>query len=105
MVMVRALVGLLVIAGFVLLQVFLSKQESKVPGLILPALSFLFALMTPLMMMVPPDGVSAGFIFQMILVFLMANIPTAILIAIYFACRRSRSRNKQIDKMNIQDLD
>ncbi len=30
--------------------------------------------------------------------------PTAILLAIYWNCRGRQSRNKQLEKMNIQDL-
>lgn len=33
------------------------------------------------------------------------NIPTLILLAIYFASREKRKKNKEIEKMNIQDLD
>lgn len=51
-----------------------------------------------------PMGVNVGFIFQMILVWLLGNIPTFVLLAIYFACRGKQHRNKQLDKMNIQDL-
>ena len=40
-----------------------------------------------------------------LLLFLMYNIPTLVLLGIYFACREKYSRKKQLDKMNIQDLD
>lgn len=43
-------------------------------------------------------------IFQNIIVFLLCNISTIILIAIYLACREKFKKNKEIDKMNIQDL-
>ena len=36
--------------------------------------------------------------------FLIYNIPTAILLAIYFACREKQKRNRDLEKMNIQDL-
>lgn len=55
-------------------------------------------------MIAPSEGVNVGFIFQMILVWLLGNIPTFVLLAIYFACRGKQRRNKQLDKMNIQDL-
>lgn len=100
----RTLVFLLFIAGVIVLQVFLSKKESKWPGLVLPIIAFLFGLLYPLNMIAPSEGVNAGFIFQMILVWLLGNIPTIVLLAIYFACRGKQRRNKQLDKMNIQDL-
>jgi hypothetical protein len=39
-----------------------------------------------------------------VMLFLVANIPTVIIIVIYFACREKFKKNKEIDKMNIQDL-
>lgn len=96
--------ALLFIAGVTLLQIFLSKRESKWPGLALPIIAFLFGLLYPLNMFVPPEGVTAGFIVQMILVWLMGNIPTMVLLAIYFGCREKQRRSKQLEKMNIQDL-
>ena len=101
----RALVILLFIAGVIVLQIFLSKRESKWPGLVLPIVAFLFGLLYPLNMIAPSEGVTVGFIFQMILVWLLGNIPTIILLAIYFGCRGKKYRNKQLEKMNIQDLD
>lgn len=100
----RTLVFLLFIAGVIVLQVFLSKKENKWPGLVLPIIAFLFGLLYPLNMIAPSEGVNAGFIFQMILVWLLGNIPTIVLLTIYFACRGKQRRNKQLDKMNIQDL-
>ena len=98
------ILAVLVIAGIVCLQIFLSKRESKWPGLVLPILAFLFGLLYPLNMIAPDEGVTVSFIIQMLIVWIMGNIPTIILLAIYFGCRGKQRRNKQLDKMNIQDL-
>ena len=98
------ILAVLVIAGIVWLQIFLSKRESRWPGLVLPILAFLFGLLYPLNMIAPDEGVTVSFIIQMLIVWLMGNIPTIILLAIYFGCRGKQRRNKQLDKMNIQDL-
>jgi len=37
-------------------------------------------------------------------VILMGNLPTLVLLAIYFACRSDRKKKSEIDKMNIDDL-
>ena len=100
----RTLLFLLIIVGIILLQVFLSKRESKWPGLVLPIITFLFGLLYPLNMAVPSEGATAGFLFQMIFVWVLGNIPTIVFLAIYFGCRGKQRRNKQLDKMNIQDL-
>ena len=100
----RTLIVLLFIASVIVLQVFLSKRESKWPGLVLPLIAFLFGLLYPLNMVAPSEGVTVVFIFQMILVWLLGNIPTIVLMAIYWSCRGKQRRNKQLEKMNIQDL-
>ena len=92
----------------VLLQVFLSKRESRIPGLVLPIISFAFSIVVPMLMVVPPRA--EGFFVEMFFAFLLCNIPTAILLAIYFACRprkksEKRGAVKELDKMNVQDLD
>lgn len=102
---INLIIVLAFFAGVVWLQVYLSKRESKWPGLVLPIISFLFSLLYPLNMVVPTGGVTAGFVGQMLLVWLLGNIPTMVLLAIYFGCREKHRRNKQLDKMNIQDLD
>lgn len=96
---------ILFFATIVFLQIFLSKRDSRLPGLVLPIVAFLFSFLYPLNMMVPSEGVTAGFVFQMLFLWFLANIPTLILLAIYFGCKEKKHRNKQINKMNIQDLE
>lgn len=96
------IITLALIAGVIILQVYLSKRESKWAGLVLPIISFLISFIYPLNMAIPSVG---GYIIALIFGWLLANIPTIVLLAIYFACRGKEHRNKQLDKMNIQDLD
>lgn len=105
LVFVRLIVVLIFLAGIVLLQIWLSKREGKWPGLILPILTFLLSLLYPLNMIAPAGGVTAGFVLQMLLVWFLANIPTIVLLMIYFACREKQRRKKLLDKLNIQDLE
>lgn len=100
----KSLLALAVLVGIVFLQIFLSKRESRLPGLILPVISFVVALLFPLNMVMPPEGVTSSFVLEMIVSFLLANIPTVILLGIYFGCREKIRRKKQLEKMNIQDL-
>ena len=83
MLFIRTFILLLVaIIGGVKLQIFLSKGKSKWPGLILPIITFVFSLTWML------NISSMGSIIQTIaLIFSMlfvTNIPTVILLAIYF---------------------
>lgn len=103
--LVNLVIVLLIPVGIIALEIFLSKVTSRWPGLVLLVTAFLTSFLMPLYSVAPRGGVDAGFIAGMILLWAVGNIPTAILLAIYFACRRKRKRDKQLDKMNIQDLD
>ena len=87
--------------GLVVLQVFLSKRESKWPGLILPLLSLLISLLLVLNVTVH----NGEFPWRPILASLiLGNIPTVILLAIYAVCREKFRKQSELDKMNIKDL-
>ena len=94
--------SLVVLVGGILLQIFLSKRESRWPGLVLPLLTFLWSLLGPLNVM---DTGSVSRNVLLVLVTLLAgNIPTLILLAIYWAVREKRRVKAQIDKMKIDEL-
>lgn len=101
---IRFFLVLAIIIGSIVLQIFLSKRENKWFGRILPIISFLMSLIYPLNMATPQGGISIDFVFEMLIVFLIPNIPTVVFLVIYFACRESMRKKKQIEKMNIQDL-
>lgn len=88
--------------GGILLQIFLSKRESRWPGLVLPLITFLNALLSVL------NIVDTGSVSQNVLLVLttvlVGNIPTLVLLAIYWAVREKRRVKAQIDKMQIDDL-
>lgn len=126
-------VCLVVIVGGICLQIFLSKKQNKWLGLILPIIVLMFSLIAVLsmpafstqgelaMQEISSDGTvieetivsqqnepieSIGTtIFHIIIVFVLYNIPTAILLVIYFACRERIKKHSLLDKMNIQDLE
>lgn len=92
-------------AGIVWIQVFLSNKKSKILGLVLPAITFIYSLIVVLGL-AAFETMSGGEVFGLIAsTFLLTNIPTIILIAIYIASREKIKRNKEIEKMNIQDLE
>lgn len=93
------------LAVIILLQIFLSKRENKWIGLILPIITFLFSIFTVLSMIVYANQSTTERVFQLIMMLLLGNIPTASLLAIYFACREKYKKKKELDKMNIQDLE
>ena len=93
---------LVLLAGTVLLQIFLSKRESKWPGLVLPAITFLYSVL--MMLNVTAMETARAVIAALLSAFIMGNIPTLILLAIYFVCREKRHTRSEVDKMRISDL-
>ena len=112
-------------AGIVVLQIYLSKKDNKWAGLILPFISFgisLLALLSVLLFSAHTgtsgyfvDGeyveqttvqiASAGSIIgSAIYIFLLYNIPTGVLLSIYAGCRGKKKRQRDLEKMSVQDL-
>lgn len=117
-VIIACVILLLVSVGVIALEVYLSRRESKVPGLVLPAITFsgeLFILLnvvTNVVMTSMADNAVGGVdsysvfvtVLNAVLTLLVISMPTIVLLVIYFLCRRGMNRKKQIEKMNIQDL-
>ena len=89
------------------LQVFLSRRKRKWPGLVLPILSAVLSVV----MAVSGTGAYIEFYTPVMMVqsvcwlLLLGNIPTVLLLLIYFFCRRRGKQKKELDKMNVQDLE
>lgn len=117
-IIIACVILLLVSVGVIALEVYLSRRESKVPGLVLPAITFsgeLFILLnvvTNVVMTSVADNAVGGVdsydvfvtVLNTVLTLLVISMPTIVLLVIYFLCRRGMNRKKQIEKMNIQDL-
>ncbi|MCL2391814.1 MAG: hypothetical protein FWC66_04295 [Oscillospiraceae bacterium] len=121
--------ALIFFAGSILLQIFLSKKESKWPGLLLPAITVLFSVLAILGIAIYSvgsgyattqfmvDGVvveetiiwahdyTMSELANIINIFILMNIPTAVLLIIYAACRGKRRRQRDLEKMAAQDLE
>ncbi len=95
-----------VVVGGTVLQVFLSRRESPVPGLVLPALTLVGALVSSLVTAAGMVGVTwLEALVGVAVPFLVGNIPTIVLLGIYFGCRERFRQKKMMDRMNIQDLE
>ena len=94
--------GLLLLVGGVLLQIFLSKRESRWPGLVLPLLTFLCSLLGPLN--VADTGSVSQNVLLVAVTLLAGNIPTLLLLAIYWAAREKHRVRDQMEKMGKQDI-
>lgn len=113
--------GLLFIVGGTWLQIYLSKKENKWLGLMLPAFTFLLALLVTFLLASPTalttaslyvDGVlvestqeiAASSWGQVFTIFIFMNVPTGILMLIYVATRANLKKRNDLEKMAIQDL-
>lgn len=94
--------GLLLLVGGVLLQIFLSRRESRWPGLVLPLLTLLSSLLLPLNVM--DTGSVSKNILAVAVTLLAGNIPTLVLLAIYWAAREKLRVRDQMEKMGKQDI-
>ncbi len=93
------------LAGIICLQIFLSARQNKWLGLILPLITFCYAIIAVLSL-AAFEGMRSTEIWGMVAAtFVISNIPTLILVAIYYACREKRKTRAQLNKMNVQDLE
>lgn len=98
------IVFLLAGVGGIFLQIYLSKKENKLLGLLLPGVTFLYALVRVLTMTISMTIATWADVGLILRAFLLLNLPTLVLVAIYLICRDSAKRKKQLEKMSIQDL-
>ena len=96
---------LILVVGGVVLQIFLSKREGKWFGLILPAITFFYSLLMVFQIAVFGTMRVGEVIGLVVTTFLFGNIPTVVLLGIYFGCREKMKTRNQVDKINIQDLE
>ena len=115
--------------GAIFLQIYLSKKENKWYGLILPLATLAISLMAVMGMAAFVevgqttmsqyiDGALVATIIDeggnreaipgamggIIYTFILLNIPTVILLAIYKAVRSKQNRRRDVEKMSVQDL-
>lgn len=78
--------------AIICLQIFLSKRKNKWVGLILPFFCFLLTLLiVPLNMAAPATGIHTNYI-NLVIVFVLLNIPTIIFMTIYCVCRKHKGK-------------
>ena len=89
----RIIVLLAILAAIIISQIYLSKRENKWCGLILPIISFLFALLiVPLNTMLPASGINMDYIVNRVCAFVVYNIPTVVFMVIYIVCRKGKNK-------------
>ncbi|MDR3287801.1 MAG: hypothetical protein LBT22_00025 [Peptococcaceae bacterium] len=91
--------------GAIALQIFLSKRNNKWLGLILPFIAFGASTSAILGNALNVSETPVfSFVLTLIPALLFANIPTGILLALYFAYQEKQKRQRALAKMSAQDL-
>ena len=93
--------------GFIVLQIRLSKMDSKWPGLVLPGITLLLsfvAALTVLLGSIDTYGSMWNIVLSAFIAFLSNNVPTIVLAGIYLYQRDKINRRAELARMNVQDL-
>lgn len=85
-----------VLLGSIAVQIFLSSKEKAWQGLIMPVIMFIISFLFPFSIE-SAGGITALLVLKMIGVWLLANIPTLILLFIYLLLRGKLSRKTGAD--------
>ncbi|WP_312653963.1 hypothetical protein [Aminipila sp.] len=101
---ISIVVLLAILVGAIFLQIFLSRRKNKWLGLVLPVICLGYSILMVLSIEAYAATSSGEIFIMFISTFLIANIPTAILIVIYIACREKFKPDKEMEKMKIRDL-
>lgn len=107
--LVYLILFLALVVGVILLQTVLSRLENPVPGLVLPVLYLVgFVVGTLYATGAPHPGAVVSVFFPLLFsnpfVALALVLPIALLLLLYYVCRRKYRRQNQMDRMRIQDL-
>ena len=96
--------------GFIVLQIRLSKMDSKWPGLVLPSITLLLSLVATITVFVKAGTDMSGYgsmwnvVLSEIIAFLSNNVSTIVLAGIYMYQRDRINRRAELARMNVQDL-
>ncbi len=98
---IMLITGFLIVAGLIgliALQIYLSMKKSKLPGLVMPVIAFIFGLIFPFIFLTFPSGeITLGYLGNWFVLWVVGNVPTIILLIIYFGWRGGAKRKKWQD--------
>lgn len=97
---------LAILVGLIAFQVWLSRRKAWWPGLVIPVCTLpgVLLVLPNVLLNALSQAENAGQVLLAVLGSALCLLPTAVLLIVYFLCRRREKRKKQLDKMNIQDL-
>jgi len=89
----KIFIGLIMLAGIVILQIILSKKDNKFLGLVFPLFNILFSIIraigfTPYI--ISDGGSTADIVIVSSTTIIIYNISTLLLLSIYYYCRKKQ---------------
>lgn len=95
---INVIILLALLVAMIFVQIFLSKQVSKWLGFVLPIITFLNSIVIALAIFVDDQSTSEK-LFTVLSTFILVNIPTIMLLLIYFIVRRKQQPNNKVNQM------
>ncbi len=95
---------LIIIPGIIILQLYFAKFNNMWLNLILPNIIFCLSLIITVIQIREYSSLNIEAILSITGYFFLINVLTVILVAIYFTNKNNIKKEKQIEKMNVQDL-
>ena len=97
----NVIIGLIVFALAVVLQVYLSQKEDKRLGLILPVLGLVFAAIRIFTISVTASTTVGQVLGSGLSTFLLSSVPAIVLITIYIWFRGKIKQNEELENINL----
>ena len=94
-VIITLIIGIVIIV----LQVYLSKKEKRIWGLILPTITFIISLMVVMFFTLLSAYIGGGIslvVFSAIVALIIYNLPTIVLLIIYKIYRNKQNKNLEM---------
>lgn len=97
---------IVIVIGFIFLQIYLSRQKNKWLGLIMPIICFIFAIVGGIGNVFFQDSMTIlGVLAMIIPIIFILLIPFYISMLIYYSCRKKLNSQSEINRMKIKDLE
>lgn len=100
------LIPIIIFIGLCFLEYFLARK-GRLLGLIIPIITFAFSVIFILLQIAPVEEGLFSVVMRILLFFLLVNLPTFVFLILFLAARsqNNNSAKKELDKMNIMDLE
>lgn len=90
--LIRVIATILLLGASIAIEYYLAKRPAKWPGLLLPGIFMLVSLIAVASLALSYPGFSANSVLALVVTFVLANIPTMVLLGIFFYGRKKSGK-------------